>query len=408
MKEYLLVAAILFLCLVNANLSAQVITQNNSETAGNELTWKSFKRYDQKLGSRNVRIVVPDKPIEGNPWVWRARFPDWHTETDSLLLSEGFYVVYINTNNEYGSPKAMMAWDSLYNFVTGTWKLNKKVALEGVSRGGLFIYNWAKKNPEKVTCIYGEAPVCDFKSWPGGFGESEGSANDWIRLKKEYGFNSDSEAKSYADNPMDNLQDLAGAKVPVLHMISLKDQVVPPEENTFPLINEYIRLGGIATVVPCTSGKQELQGHHFTIESPKLVADFIKYYSLQKLPLNSSDYHQLRSRLMNCKIQFERNKTGRIAFLGGSITHMNGWRDSICTYFSQRFPDTKFEFINAGIPSMGSTPGAFRLERDVLSHGKIDLLFEEAAVNDATNGRSSKEEVRAMEGIIPAFEKIKP
>jgi len=49
---------------------------------------------------------------------------------------------------------------------------------------------------------------------------------------------------------------------------------------------------------------------------------------------------------------------------------------------------------------MGSTPGAFRLKRDVLSNGRIDLLFEEAAVNDATNGRTPEEQIKAMEGII--------
>lgn len=31
---------------------------------------------------------------------------------------------------------------------------------------------------------------------------------------------------------------------------------------------------------------------------------------------------------------------------------------------------------------MGSTPAAFRLNRDVLNNGSIDLLFEEADVND--------------------------
>lgn len=70
------------------------------------------------------------------------------------------------------------------------------------------------------------------------------------------------------------------------------------------------------------------------------------------------------------------------------------------SYLQNRFPETKFDFIAAGIPSMGTTPGAFRLERDVLSKGKIDLLFEEAAVNDAGNGRSSTEQIKAMEGIV--------
>ena len=89
-----------------------------------------------------------------------------------------------------------------------------------------------------------------------------------------------------------------------------------------------------------------------------------------------------------------------MAFLGGSITHNPGWRDSVMKYLENRFPETDFEFIAAGIPSMGSTPGAFRLHRDVLMDGPVDLLFEEAAVNDATNGRSSQEQIRGMEGIV--------
>ena len=70
---------------------------------------------------------------------------------------------------------------------------------------------------------------------------------------------------------------LAAEKVPVLHMIGLKNEIVPPDENSLVLIDRYIRLGGPATVVPCTKGKQDLNGHHFEIETPELVADFIKH-----------------------------------------------------------------------------------------------------------------------------------
>lgn len=117
-------------------------------------------------------------------------------------------------------------------------------------------------------------------------------------------------------------------------------------------------------------------------------------------PLNASNYHQERGGLKNSQMIFERSKKGRVAFLGGSITYNSGWRDSISEYLEKRFPETTFEFITAGIPSMGTTPAAFRLERDVLSKGKIDLLFEEAAVNDASNGRTTQEQIRAMEGIV--------
>ncbi len=116
--------------------------------------------------------------------------------------------------------------------------------------------------------------------------------------------------------------------------------------------------------------------------------------------LNSEKFHDHRNDLKSSFSKFENLKTGRVAFLGGSITFNPGWCDSVCNYLQTQFPETKFDFINAGIPSMGSTPGAFRFERDVLKNGDVDLVFVEAAVNDETNNRSETEIVRAMEGII--------
>ncbi len=388
-------------------LNAQRSDSDISADSVIESVWKGFTRCDFTFKQRNARLIIPPEPLPGNPWVWRARFPDWHTEADSILVSGGFHIAYINTDNMFGSPDAVAIWDLFHKHLTGNYRLNKKVALAGVSRGGLFVYNWAKKNPEKVNCIYAEAPVCDFKSWPAGFGTFRGNPETWEKLKAEYGFESDDEAKAYLNNPIDGLELLAAEKIPVLHMISLEDRIVPPEENSFILINRYLRMGGIATIVPCTRGKQNLEGHHFVIETPQKVADFIKYHS-QPIPLNFSDYHQLRGGLKNCILKFEQEKKGRVAFLGGSITYNSGWRDSICLYLEKRFPETEFDFIPAGIPSMGTTPGAFRLERDVLSKGSIDLLFEEAAVNDGSNSRTTLEQIRGMEGIVRHLRKSNP
>jgi hypothetical protein len=66
----------------------------------------------------------------------------------------------------------------------------------------------------------------------------------------------------------------------------------------------------------------------------------------------------------------------------------------------QRFPYTDFTFIDAGIPSTGSTPHAFRMQHDVLSQGTPDLMFVEAAVNDDGNGFKPVEQIRGMEGIV--------
>jgi lysophospholipase L1-like esterase len=113
------------------------------------------------------------------------------------------------------------------------------------------------------------------------------------------------------------------------------------------------------------------------------------------------EYFQLRDGLNNSKAKFEKEKTGRVAFLGGSITAAPGWRTPLMQYLEKRFPETKFEFIGAGIGSLGSVPHSFRLEQDVLSKGPVDLLFVEAAVNDASNHPElPKQILRGMEGVI--------
>lgn len=263
----------------NQLMYAQSKPSIKEEVVLKESLWKGFTRYDFEVEEKEIRLIVPPTPLAGNPWVWRARFPDWHTTADSILVATGFHILFVNTDNQFGSPKAMETWDDTYQYITTKYGLHAKVVLEGVSRGGLFVYNWAKRNPEKIACIYAEAPVCDFKSWPAGFGKSKGADKSWGTLKQEYGFLSDIAARAYADNPIDNLTLLANAKIPILHMISLEDKIVPPEENTFVLLYKYLELGGIATVIPCTEGVQTLEGHHFPIETPQKVVDFIKYHT---------------------------------------------------------------------------------------------------------------------------------
>jgi sialidase-1 len=93
-------------------------------------------------------------------------------------------------------------------------------------------------------------------------------------------------------------------------------------------------------------------------------------------------------------------KKATVAFLGGSITNMKGWREMVEQYLKETYREVQFIFINAGIPSLGSVPHAFRMQEDVLEQGKIDLLFIESAVNDHVNGTPAIQQQRALEGVV--------
>lgn len=109
----------------------------------------------------------------------------------------------------------------------------------------------------------------------------------------------------------------------------------------------------------------------------------------------------LRGSLHNCRAVFTALGRGHVAFMGGSITEMNGYRPRVMEMLKRAFPDTAFTFTDAGIASTCSTTGAMRLERDVLAHGPADLFFVEFAVNDDQDAHHARREcIRGMEGIV--------
>lgn len=368
------------------NLFAALNAAGNIKTISSE--WEGYDRYDFVFNGYKATVVCPDSVADARPWIWRPAFFGAFPLVDKALLKEGFHVVYYDMTHGYGSHRAVKEGYLFYNYIRSTYGLAPKVTLEGFSRGGYYAMNWAIAYPDCVACIYLDNPVCDIFSWPG----EEKRPELWNRFLEEWGL-SNADKATFKGNPVDNLEGLAEQHVPIIAVCSDSDRVVPFHENTALLRDRYQQLGGPIQLII----KPGADHHPHSLENPEPIVDFILHNQpgyQQKQCLNP------RGQLQNSFIHFEKERKGRVAFLGGSITEMSGWRNMCKQYLVQRFPYTEFEFIEAGIPSTGTTPHAFRLEKDVLSYGNIDLLFVEGAVNDYINGFSARDQIRGMEGVI--------
>jgi hypothetical protein len=143
-----------------------------------------------------------------------------------------------------------------------------------MSRGGLIVYNWASRNPRKVSCIYADAPVLDIRSWPGGKGRGKGGGACWRQCLAAYGLTEETSA-DFRGNPVDNLKPLAEARVPLLHVCGAADGVVPIEENTDVLEARYRELGGSVRVI-----RKKGVGHHpHSLKDPSIIVDFIEEHA---------------------------------------------------------------------------------------------------------------------------------
>ena len=98
-----------------------------------------------------------------------------------------------------------------------------------------------------------------------------------------------------------------------------------------------------------------------------------------------------------------------VAFLGGSITEMNGYRPLVMKALRAKFPDVAFTEIAAGLSSTCSDAGAFRVDEAVLSQGLPDLFIVEFSVNDEQDGHFGRARcIRGMEGVVRHVREANP
>lgn len=241
-----------------------------------ENTYRGYRRHDFQIGENAVIVVEPRNPAPGRRWVWRAEFFDAFPVFNLEMLERGWWIAFMNVGNTFGCPSAMARFDVFYEELTGKYGFHPRPVLEGLSRGGLYVYNWAAKHPDKAGLIYADNPVCDFKSWPGGKGEGPGSKGDWAALWKCYGFQSEEEALAWPGNPVDNLAPIIKAGIPLVHSFGDADEVVPWEENTKVIAERVEALGGEIQLYR----KPGCKHHPHGPEDPKALADWVIEHAL--------------------------------------------------------------------------------------------------------------------------------
>lgn len=369
-----------------------------------------FQGYEFTYEGMSCKIVRPYTECKGKPWVIRARFWGHEPQTDIALLEQGFHIAYCDVADLYGSNQAVARWNKFYTLLTANG-LNPKVALEGMSRGGLIVYNWAAQNPEKVACIYADAPVMDLKSWPMGEGLYEGSAEDIQKMLQAYGFSNKQEALAWNHNPVNHASQIANAQIPCLHVVGDADSIVPVAENTALFEQAMKELGHPITVIH----KPGIGHHPHSLNNPKPIVDFIlSAYGLHEnecthaVPGNEyrpaagwtegSEWHSVAE---DIKATLKGKKL-KLLLLGNSITQGWGGNRKAVTYKPGKtvmdLALGKDVWESAGISGDRTQNLLWRIQHDNYNCCKPENVIIAIGINNLISGNNSPEDT--AEGII--------
>jgi pimeloyl-ACP methyl ester carboxylesterase len=175
----------------------------------------SYDRFEFRIGQIRmpVSVIVPKIPAPGKPWIFRADFVPRDAAVDLALLGHGFHIVTGPVPTETDGP-VLGQWNAVYQYLTDAG-LSKTPVMEGTGGAAGEAYAWAIENPDKVSCIYAENPIL--------------------------------RSHMSKTQPLDRLDVLAKAAVPLLHVCGSRDPWL--ESQTRVLEKLYKELGGRVTVI---------------------------------------------------------------------------------------------------------------------------------------------------------------
>jgi len=176
---------------------------------------------------------------------------DIRTEMVLEMEKAGIAIAGIDVGESFGSPDGRKLFSAFHRELTEKRGFSPKPVLLGRSRGGLMTLGWAVENADKVGGFAGVYPVCNIASYPG-----VPRASGAFRLKPE-----ELEAQLARHNPIDRLEALAKAKVPLFAIHGDIDKVVPLEANSGEVRKRYESLGGeMQLIVPAGQGHNMWSG----------------------------------------------------------------------------------------------------------------------------------------------------
>lgn len=223
-----------------------------------------------RFEDRNAIIVFPKTKPNGN-WALKTEYWTAFPETELLLLEQGFHVAYLANKSRLAPKSDCDAKARFVDFIAEKYGLKNKCVPIGMSCGGAHAVRFAGYYPEKVACMYIDAPVLNYCDFPGKPGVAELEPVWENEFKPVYPGVARYQLLTFPHHPINMTDDLIKNRIPVVMVYGTDDTLVHHQENAL-LLEEAMAGLDFFKSIPVPG-----RGHHphsiFVDNRP--VVDFI-------------------------------------------------------------------------------------------------------------------------------------
>lgn len=235
------------------------------------MLWNGFECREFEFEAYSAKVILPQNEINKKAVALKTTYFNAFPETEIELLGRGLILCYMDCDGRWGKPSDINRMARFISFVAKEYGVAEKCVPVGMSCGGLMAVQLAAKYPEKVACLYLDAPVMNLMSCPCGFGIGKKDDADLSEIESDLGIKSISELICFREMPMHRIPELIENRIPVVMVAGDCDEIVPYCENGALLERAYVE-NGVELEVHIKKGCNH---HPHGLADPKPVVDFI-------------------------------------------------------------------------------------------------------------------------------------
>lgn len=234
--------------------------------------WHGYTMESFSFEGREAHVVLPRERDEKGRWALKTEYWGAFPAVELGLLEHGFCVAFVKNLTRFGTREDCDCKARFVAYLAQHYGLHARCVPIGMSCGGAHAVNFAGYYPELVSCLYIDAPVLNFFSYPGKIGNEECERVWENEFVKAYPGITRVGLFDLPDHPLRMVSTLIAHEIPVLMVYGTEDRTVIYEENGALLADAYRGHEELLHVVPVGC-----RGHHphGMTRSNRVLIDYI-------------------------------------------------------------------------------------------------------------------------------------
>jgi len=219
-------------------------------------TLGNFKCETFTFEDKEAIIVFPEKRDGHGRWALKTEYWGAYPDIEIKLLERGFHIAFLKNDTRFATADECGRKARFVQYISEKYSLSEKCVPIGMSCGGAHAMRLAGLYPDRVSCLFIDAPVLNYCSFPGKVGDEE-CERVWEReFVEAYPGIERYHLVNFHSHPICLAFMLKKEKIPVIMVYGSEDKTVIYEENGY-LLEEALKDTGLLKTI-CVS----LRGHH--------------------------------------------------------------------------------------------------------------------------------------------------